>query len=151
MAFTFDELATWWAGKISPRGSVKLVVTQEDGRTGFSDGVVHGFDSSSNSFFGSFEQHFNDRVRRFAIAGVSYEQGFDKHSIDHADFVFTKTGSNTFELRLTLLSWGNAQILTALTSVAQAKIYTGWGETIGGGSGLALYAVSLNGAEEQLP
>jgi hypothetical protein len=144
MAFTFDELASWWNTAPIPSASITLVVTQEDGRTGFYTGVIQGFDSASNSFLGNVEQVFNDRVRRFTIADITYEQSFDKHSMDYADFVLLKTSDNTFELRLTLLSWGNAQILIALTSAPEAKLYTGWGETIGGGSGLALCAVSLN-------
>ena len=53
-----------------------------------------------------------------------------------------------FELRLTLLRWGNAQVNVTLAKASQAKIYTGWGSTIGAGAGLALYAFSIIDAME---
>lgn len=154
MAFTFDELAKWWPGKSYPMGSVRLVITQEDGRTCYADGFINIFNAATNEFSGQFAQQFNDRTRHLnygppAVSAGVYVQNFDKSSgVDLANFVFAKTGANRFELKLTLLRWGNALITTSLTKASQAKIYTGWGATIGRGTASALYAVSLNGADE---
>ena len=154
MAYTFEELARWWTGKSYPVADVKLLLTQEDGRTGYADGFINTFNSATKEFSGRFAQQFNDRTRQLRYGppanswGV-YDQNFDKNAgIDLADFVFKKIATNQFELRLTLLRWGNAQVNVALAKASHAKLYTGWGATIGAGPGLALYAVSINGAVE---
>lgn len=154
MAFTFEELATWWPGKSYPVGHLRLLITQEDGRSCYADGFINGFNSATNELSGQFAQQFNDRTRQLnygppAVSAGIYIQNFDKNAgIDLANFVFAKTGTNKFELRLTLLRWGNALVKTSLAKASQAKIYTGWGATIGHGTASALYVVSLNGAEE---
>lgn len=154
MALTFEELAKWWPGKSYPVGHLKLLITQEDGRACYADGFIDGFNSATNEFSGQFAQQFNDRTRQLnygppAVAAGVYVQNFDKNAgVDLANFVFAKTGTNSFELRLTLLRWGNALVTTKLAEASQAKIYTGWGDTIGRGTASALYAVSLNGSEE---
>lgn len=154
MAYTFEELAKWWPGKSFPVGHAKLVITQEDGRTAFGEGLINGFNAATNEFSGQFSQQFNDRTRLLrygppAVAAGTYVQGFDMNAgVDLANFVIAKMGSNDFELRLTLLRWGSALVTTRLTAVSQAKLYLGWGDTIGHGSGRALYVVSINEAEE---
>lgn len=154
MAYTFEELEKWWTGKSYPVAYIKLLVTQEDGRAGYADGFINSFNPGTQEFSGQFAQQFNDRTRQLAYgppavsAGV-YVQNFDKNAgIDLVNFVFKKIAANQFELQLTLLSWGNAQINVALAEASQAKLYTGWSTTIGAGAGLALYAVSVNAAEE---
>ena len=133
-----------------------IPITQEDGRTCYADGLINEFDSATNEFSGQFAQQFNDRTRRLnygppAAGSGIYDQNFDQNAgIDLANFVFAKIGTSSFELRLTLLRWGNALVTTALAKTSQAKIYTGWDATIGHGTASALYAVSLNSAEETL-
>lgn len=154
MAYTFEELEKWWPGKSFPLASVKLLLTQEDGRTSYADGIINTFNSATREFAGQFAQQFNDRIRQLRYGPPSnswglYDQNFDKnYGVDLADFAFKKIATNQFELRLTLLRWGNAQVNVTLAKASRAKLYTGWGATIGAGSGLALYAVSINGADE---
>lgn len=154
MAYTFEELARWWQGKSYPVGHVRLLVTQEDGRTAYAEGFINGFNPATNEFTGQFAQQFNDRTRQLnygppAVSAGIYVQNFDKNAgVDLANLTFAKIGTNSFELRLVLLRWGNALVTTKLAKASKAKIYTGWGATIGHGTGLALYALSINGAEE---
>lgn len=142
------------AWKVLPSWLHKVLITQEDGRTCYADGFINGFNLATNEFSGQFAQQFNDRTRQLnygppAVSAGIYIQNFDKNAgVDLANFIFIKTGTNRFELRLTLLRWGNALVTTGLSKASQAKIYTGWGATIGHGTASALYAVSLNGAEE---
>lgn len=153
MAYTFEELANWWPGKSYPVGHVKLLITQEDGRTAYARGFTSTFNSATNEFSGQFAQQFSDRTRKLNYGPPSnafgfYDQNFDMNSgIDRVSFVFAKIGANTFELRLTLLDWGYASHTTSLVKASQAKIYTGWGATIAQGTASALYAFSLNDAE----
>jgi hypothetical protein len=151
MAYTFEELATWWPGKQLPIGVAKLVITQEDGRTCYAYGEVKSF-PAANRFEGQFQQQFNDRTKRVnsvpANPGGPYDQNFDILAIDPVDFAFIKTAATRFELRLTLLNWGNAIVTVNMTKARPAKLYTGWGTTIGAGTGQALFVVSLNGANE---
>lgn len=152
MAYTFEELETWWPGKSFPVAIVKLVVTQEDGRTSYADGFINSFDSSANEFSGQVRQQFNDRKRKVQdfVTGLSYDQNFDdlRDGVDLTNFIFRRIATDQFELRLTLLRWGNAQVNVTLAKALQAKIYTGWGSTIGAGTGLALDAFSINDAME---
>ena len=154
MAYTFEELEKWWSGKSYPIAPVKLLLTQEDGRAGYADGFINSFNSGANEFSGQFAEQFNDRTRQLmygppAVSAGVYVQNFDKNAgVDLANFVFKKIATNQFELQLTLLSWGNAQVNVTLAKASQAKLYTGWGTTIGAGTGLALYALSINGGEE---
>ena len=73
MAYTFDELETWWPGKSYPVAIVKLVLTQVDGRTSYADGFINSVDSGANEFSGQFEQQFNDRTRQlqYGLPAVS--------------------------------------------------------------------------------
>ncbi len=154
MAYTFDELATWWSGKSYPVGHVTLVFTQEDGRTCYADGFINSYNAATKEFLGQFSQQFNDRTRQLtygppAVSAGAYVQNFDRNAgVDLANFVFVKKGANAYELRLTLLRWGNALVTIKLAKATQAKLHTGWGATIGHGSGAALYALALTGAEE---
>lgn len=150
MAFTFEELAEWLPGKAFPVGYTKLIITQEDGLTCYADGFINQFNSATNEFSGQFAQEFNDRMRQLnygppAVSAGTYIQSFDKNAgVDLANFVFVKTGTNRFQLRLTLLRWGNALVTINLTKASQAKIYTGWGATIDHGAASVLYVVSLS-------
>lgn len=154
MAYTFEELAKWWPGKSYPLAFARLVITQEDGRTSYADGVISSYNSTANEFSGTFAQQFSDRARQLmygppAVAAGPYAQNFDKNAgLDPAGVVFRKLGANRFELRLTLLRWGNALVTVSLTKAPLAKLYTGWGSTIGAGTGQALYVVSFNDAQE---
>lgn len=154
MAYTFEDLSQWWAGKSYPIGFLTLVITQEDGRTDFARGFTNGYDPSRIAFVGQFAQQFNDRTRRLSYGPPSssygmYDQNFDMNNgTEPVDFTFRQLGPNAFELQLTLLRWGNTVVTTSLSKSLQAKLYIGWGATIAAGAGQALYAISINDAIE---
>ena len=153
MAYTFEELVTWWPGKSYPIADLTLVRTQEDSRTGYSHGFSNGYDPAKKQFVGQFAEQFNDRTRRLlygppAVSAGPYIQNFDLNSgIDLANFEFAKSATGKYELRLSFLRWG-ASATIAMAKAPQGKIYTGWGATIGNTSNLALYALSINSAVE---
>lgn len=153
MAYTFEELETWWTGKSFPVAGMTLIRTQEDSRTGYSHGFSNGYTGASKTFVGQFAEQFNDRTRRLlygppAVSAGPYLQNFDlNNGIDLANFEFRKTGTDKYELRLNFLQWGASAVI-AMVKAPQAKIYIGWGATIGSGSNQALYALSINNADE---
>jgi hypothetical protein len=153
MAYTFEELETWWTGKSFPVADVTLVRTQEDSRTGYSHGFSNGYDPTKKLFVGQFAEQFNDRTRKLVYGPPSpsagnYLQNFDLNSgIDLANFEFVRLAPGKYELRLKFLRWG-ASATIAMTKPTQAKIYVGWGATIGNTTTQALYALSLNAAYE---
>ena len=153
MAYTFEELATWWSGKRFPTSNWTLVRTQDDGRTGYSAGNCRGYNPDTKSFVGQFPEQFCDRTRTLAHGPPAtesgpYTQNFDVNAgIDLANFEFAKVAAKKYELRLNIVRWG-ATVKVILLKAAQGKVYTGWGPTIGNTTNLALYALTINAAED---
>lgn len=143
---TFEELVSWYSGRPGTSAMTTLVITQQDGRTGYAIGSIFGYDAKQNEFRGQHRMQFSDRPRDVTYSGLGYyySQNFDRFNDDVADFKFKKIAANQYELQQNLLRWG-VQVNVTLTKAPQAKLYTGWGSTIGQGAGLALYAFSLNG------
>jgi hypothetical protein len=146
MAFTFAELEAWLPGKSYPAIQCTLYITQEDGRCAYSSGYINSF---YEHFTGEFAQRFSDRRTQFRVDGVLYDQDFTVQgdSADQTQFQLLRTDQNSFALKLVNRRWGSTDVV-AVTKAAEAKIYMGWGRTIGFGSGLALYTFSINSAVE---
>lgn len=144
---TYEELASWLPTGECIDVTNTIAITQEDGRTGYASGGVYSYTSSSNRFHGGADMQFSDRTRIVNTLNPNYTQNFDRYlgATDAIKFIFKKTATNQFQLQLTLVRWG-AQFNVNLTKAPQAKLYTGWGPTIGNGSGRALYTYSINRA-----
>ena len=146
MAYTFDEVFAnlpALADDEYPFVASSLVITQEDGRTGFAEGEF-GVDpatetiavgvSNADSAFDLFIS-FSDR-NRF--------QG----NADHIGLEIRRGGAgDEIEVRHLLKTWG-AEYEQALTLVGNSgvvgKLYTGFGPTIGWGTGRALHCLSFH-------
>ena len=146
MAYTFDEILANQAPTDPNEFDeilTTLVITQEDGRTAYgADWFVidypgrvlrRGIYNADPAF--NFYVSFSDRNR---FSGSADAWGIQISSI----------GVSTIRAAMTLKSWGNAQYSVDLDLAANysalGKIYQGWGETIGQGSGRALHCISFN-------
>jgi hypothetical protein len=145
MAYTFDELAIFFAGGPSPRAHITQAITQEDGRTSYGNGYFETYDLATQTFSGQITQIFNDRIDPHG-PGASDDQPFAVGSHDIVGVKIRRMGSKNYKAEFTLKSWGNALQTVNLTKANQAKMLIGWGATIGHGTGQALYAVSFNSA-----
>ena len=146
MAYTFDEIFANPA-PTDPNEydeiSTTFVVTQEDGRTAYGADwfgldyaarvLRRGINNSDPAL--DFYIVFSDRNRFYGPA-------------DGMGIQISSISTSTIRVALTLKSWGNAQysVDTDLpaNSAAVGKVYQGWGETIGHGSGRALHCISFN-------
>jgi hypothetical protein len=146
MAYTFDEIFA------NPPPTdpneydeilTTLVITQEDGRTAYgADWFIidysarvlqRGINNADPAF--NFYVAFSDRNR---FHGSADAWGIQISSIS----------ASTIRAAMTLKSWGNAQYSVDAdlpTNYASlGKLYQGWGETIGHGSGRALHCISFS-------
>jgi hypothetical protein len=151
MAFTYEELELWLPGhSIYSDIECTLVITQEDGRTAYVSGSIDLVNVRREHFGGDyFYMQFSDRRTQFRLNGSLFDQNFTVQgdTIEKIQLEFHKTAANTFGLKLINPRWGSTDNII-LTKAASAKVYTGWGITIGNGTGQALYAFSINSAVE---
>jgi hypothetical protein len=123
----------------SVRGT--LVVTQEDGRTGYLQsrmGIVSNPPIVEN---GQMQIFFSDRNR---FGGNADSVGLAIYPIDPSTCrvtAFLNTWNSRYECTLSLPQ-NYAQV---------GKIYQGYGETIGGGSGRALHCLSFEDVASEVP
>jgi hypothetical protein len=142
MALTFTEAVNAIANN-SENGygtqvDATFVITQQDGRTGFSDGGFAAIESG-NQLGGSFGISFNDRRSRDGSR-------FSSSTVDQMAIRVESLGSQLYRLHITLLSWGNNQYSVDVEEHRQSKMLVGWGDTIGFGEGQAIYTLALTGA-----
>jgi hypothetical protein len=147
MAYTFDEIFA------NPPPTdpneydevlTTVVISQEDGRTAYgshwfavdyaSQILRIGINNADPAF--DFYVVFSDRNR---FTGQADRMGVE----------ISRLSPSMIRAAYTLKSWGNAQNsvdaeLPANYSVV-GKVYQGWGETIGQGTGRALNCISFNG------
>ena len=146
MAYTFEELAAFFPAGPFPSANITQVITQQDGRTSYGEGVLNGYDQGTATFSGEGTQIFNDRVNPLG-PGTWDDQSFDVRRKDLVDMKLQRISTNNYRVEYTLKSWGNAIVRLNLTRPnLQAKVMIGWGATIGHGEGQALYAISINSA-----
>jgi hypothetical protein len=119
-------------------------IVQEDGRCAYGSGTVYVdpldrvVDAQSNDravdSIRGFKLCFSDRQR---FIGQNDEIGL--HMVD--------AGGTAFDLTIVLWEWGGHKYdvrLELSQSPPGTKLYTGWGETIGRGSGQALHTISFS-------
>jgi hypothetical protein len=153
MALTIEEVFAQWQPPGVPNGNntemtvvlTTLVITQEDGHTSWGQAEL-GIDPVAKTVsrgIVNFDPS-NDFVSRFSDnlwTGLGQRQGIK---------IFD-AGNQVISLTLILKEWGNAEVVLPLQLTPDfsglAKIYHGWGQTIGGGSGAALYCISFNQIE----
>lgn len=149
MAHTFDEV---FANQppVTPdeydEVLTTVVITQEDGTTAYGSGwfvvdyasqvLRRGINNADHAF--DFYLSFSDRNRFTGQA-------------DQLGVTISRLGPSTIRATYILKSWGNVQHsvdveLPADSSVV-GKVYQGWGETIGHGTGRALNCISFNGLQ----
>jgi hypothetical protein len=147
MAYTFDEIFAN-AAPTDPdeydEVLTTLVITQEDGRTAYGSSYLvidytsrvlqAGINVADPAFY--FYLSFSDRNR---FHGQS----------DALSVRVSAPKAPVIRVELTLRSWGNTQLSfdAELPTNHQffGKLYRGWGDTIGQGSGRALHCISFNG------
>jgi hypothetical protein len=152
MALTFEEIESY-AGNPALEYVITatLVITQEDGRTSYClfSGQNSTFDPNaakisadeSNILPTAFPQYFSDRVG--PQGGNNVPDVFAAIATDPLRFSFQRVAANIYKLFLHSPRWGKfSQVAITQTNNA-AKVYSGWGEQIGNGPQLALYAFSF--------
>jgi hypothetical protein len=120
-----------------------LVITQQDGRTGFSEGYFTAIENGNQLGSGSFGISFNDRYSRDGSR-------FSSSTVDQMAIQVESLGSQLYKLHITLLSWGNNQYSIDLEEHQQSKMLVGWGNTIGFGEGQAIYTLAFTSAFGQI-
>ena len=119
-----------------------LVITQQDGRTGFSEGSFVAVENR-NQLSGTFGMSFNDR---FSHDGSR----FSASTTDQMTIQIEPVDSQNYRVHFTLVSWGNSQYIVNMQQAAQSNMLVGWGDTIGFGEGQAIYSLALTSAEGNL-
>jgi hypothetical protein len=139
MALTFTEAIDAVASNSNgfpTQVSATLVITQQDGRTGYSEGGFTAVENENWLGGGSFAISFNDRLSRDGSR-------FSSSSMDQMNIQVELLDSTHYRLHITLLSWGNNQYSVDVEEHPQSRMLVGWGETIGFGDGQAIYTLGF--------
>lgn len=151
MAITFDDAMSHQPPAYGNYLSVPftLVITQDDGRTGYASGSF-GVDQTTRTLTAGINNAdiefdvyivFSDRER---FTGDADRMGVE---------IFQSPGVSGLTLRSTLKSWGDTeqtvQVELWQNYASDGKLYRGRGETIGHGRGKALHVLSLNDITEK--
>jgi hypothetical protein len=150
MAMTLEELLNWYPGVSYPAVTFVLTIVQQDGRAAFASGDIT--EASVNPLphvDGTCEQQFSDRTVNISLSGANYRQNFIKElgQVDQSTVRLERASPSSIQLHLLNKRWG-ASTLVPMTLSSSAKVYTGWGDTIGQGEGRAMYAFTINSAVE---
>ena len=156
MAYTLEELATWWhsqpAGNWNASGT--LVRTQDNGITGFMQVTVTDVGTRANfELKASGLEQFSDRTIDLIQTlpdglKIGYPQNFDARYIDPvfqkdaASLEIRRLGGVRYELIITFARWGGIPPFE-IDLLAGTKLYTGIGQAIGNASPQALYVLSI--------
>jgi hypothetical protein len=120
-AFVYSVLAT-------------LVITQEDGRTGFLQSRIGALTNPSRLQNGQMDMIFSDRNR---FGGNSDNVGLTVQALN----------ANTCRVDVLLNTWNSAYNLTLTLPAnfgAVGKVYQGYGDSIGAGTGRGLHCLSFD-------
>jgi hypothetical protein len=144
MALTIDEVFAQWqppSGYDQTFAITTIVITQEDGHTSWGQAYFTVDPTAKVVSRGMDEDPENDFIARFnddEWTRLGQRQGVQ----------ITQAGPGICSLLIILKEWENAQIELPVQLIPGypylGKIYQGWGDTIAGGSGRALYCLTFN-------
>ena len=140
-ALTFEELASFFVQyRATSKAYFTVVITQEDGRTAYGQGLIHSYNQSNQTFSGDITPLFSDRT-----SGTN-QQPFSLARVDDSSSVtIQRTGTNSYKAIITSKNYGYQTVVNQ-SRTSYSKMLIGWSDTIGWGSGKALYAISFNEA-----
>ena len=134
-----------------------LIITQTDGRTGYSNinGLVKDIQTPQAYFDIKFDLAFSDRINNLAPSfpppnqspGIPYQllQGFSNRDTDSTRIVIRKSSITRagFMAEYNSLRWGN-QFNLQFNLVSQTGTYQAFGPTIANAPGQALYCIAFH-------
>ena len=141
-AKSYEELANHFVQYgATAKAYFTLVITQEDGRTAYgTHGLIHSYNQSNQTFSGDITPLFSDRT-----SGTN-QQPFSLARVDDSSSVtIQRTGTNSYKAIITSKNYGYQTVVNQ-SRTSYSKMLIGWSDTIGWGSGKALYAISFNEA-----
>lgn len=129
--------------------NVKLIITQEDGRTAYAEGFgsrnYGGAQSLDATVYAMFSDRINTGTLSATIPGAGYNQGQVMSNLDLDAIALSIASTNVggvYRTNVRLLRWG-ASFNLDLRLSPQTRTYQATGPTIGNAPRSALYVVSF--------